>query len=233
MRIEPDIAGTQIVLLGAFNPAIFTPAWFALHGLLSEAESESAKLEIAHNQVTHFRADWFNLQVTQDRFLIDTTQAPHVRIRDQVLRIFGEYLSHTPVTALGINSNIHGRARNKEEWNRIGTTLAPPSAWGPWCGKLDLDGESAGMKSLMMSQLAPADRPEGSAINVTVEPSTQMGPGQPGVFVGINHHFVTEGGNSDSSRGLMDVLDQYFDECVSMSNAIFMHVMSLGHETRG
>ena len=36
MRIEPEISGVSVVLLGDFNPAIFTPAWFALHGLLPE-----------------------------------------------------------------------------------------------------------------------------------------------------------------------------------------------------
>ena len=34
MRIEPEISGVAVVLLGDFNPAIFTPAWFAMHELL-------------------------------------------------------------------------------------------------------------------------------------------------------------------------------------------------------
>ena len=34
MRIEPEISGVQVVLVGDFNPAIFTPAWFALYRLL-------------------------------------------------------------------------------------------------------------------------------------------------------------------------------------------------------
>ena len=43
MRIEPEISGVQIVLVGDFNPAIFTPAWFALYRLLPESVASSAK----------------------------------------------------------------------------------------------------------------------------------------------------------------------------------------------
>ena len=232
MRIEPDIAGTQIVLLGAFNPAIFTPAWFALHGLLSENQADTVEPEIVHNQISVFQADWFHLQVTPDRFSIETTQAPNVRVRDLVMRLFGELLPHAPVTAIGINNSVHVKAGNKEEWNRIGTTLAPPPAWGPWCGKLDLDGDSGGMKSLVMSQPIPAGRPEGSAINITVEPSARVGAGQAGVFVLVNHHFAISKASLDSGRSLAELLEQYFEKCEDMSHGIFDHVMSLGQGNR-
>ena len=41
MRIEPEISDVSVVLLGDFNPAIFTPAWFALHGLLPERVADA------------------------------------------------------------------------------------------------------------------------------------------------------------------------------------------------
>ena len=233
MRIEPDIAGTQIVLLGSFNPAIFTPAWFARHGILSETEADSAELQFVHNLSAVFQVEWFHLEVRPERFSIETTRAPYVRIRDLVIRVFGELLPHTPTTAIGINNSLHVKARSKAEWNRICATLAPPAAWGPWRDKLDLDGESGGMMSLTMSQLSSRDRPEGSAVNITVEPSTRVGQGQLGVFVGINHHFSIGSGPADSDRTLQGIFDQYFDSCVGMSNEIFDHVMSLGHENQG
>ena len=233
MHTQPDISGVHLVLLGSFNPVIFTPAWFALHGLLSEEDVGSAELRVAHNQVTDFQSNWFNLQVTPDRFSIETMIAPHIRIRDLVVRVFGEFLSHTPVKALGINSGAHVKAQDKEELNRIGTALAPPSAWGPWQEKLDLDCDSGGMSSLKMSQLSPDERPTGSAINITVEPSKKMGRDQLGVYIAINHHFQIDTENADSSRSLMRVFDQYYDNCIEMSNEIVDHIMSLGHENQG
>ena len=96
MRIEPEISGVQVVLVGDFNPAIFTPAWFSLYRLLPESVASSAKLEVAHPQATKFTADWLHLEVTVERFVVHTLQAPHVRVRDLVVRVFREHLYHTP-----------------------------------------------------------------------------------------------------------------------------------------
>ena len=76
MRIEPEISSVSVVLLGKFNPAIFTPAWFALHDLLPKNAADNATLQIAHEQVTEFSTDWLHLQVTVGRFLVATSQAP-------------------------------------------------------------------------------------------------------------------------------------------------------------
>lgn len=54
MRIEPEISGVGIVLLGAFNPMILTPAWFAMHGILPKAAAENATLKSANPQEVEF-----------------------------------------------------------------------------------------------------------------------------------------------------------------------------------
>ena len=54
MRIEPELSSVRVVVVGDFNPAIFTPAWFALYGLLPERVASSANLEVAHPQMTKF-----------------------------------------------------------------------------------------------------------------------------------------------------------------------------------
>ena len=57
MRIAPEISGAAIVLLGDFNPAILTPAWFAMHELLPKAVADSANMEVAHRQATVFSTE--------------------------------------------------------------------------------------------------------------------------------------------------------------------------------
>ena len=52
MRIEPELAGVSVVILGNFNPSIFTPAWFGWRGLLPAGMVESADLRIANPQIT-------------------------------------------------------------------------------------------------------------------------------------------------------------------------------------
>ena len=72
MLIVPEISGTSIVLVGSFNPAIFTPAWFEMHRLLPEGTAEIAKLEVAHAQATAFSAEWLHLNVVAERFSVET-----------------------------------------------------------------------------------------------------------------------------------------------------------------
>ena len=227
MRLEPEISGVAVVLLGDFNPAIFTPAWFAMHGLLSRAAADSADLQVAHPQVTVFSTDWLRLQVTTDRFMADTVQAPHVRVRDLVVRVFKEHLHHTPVNAMGVNRNVHFRVGSSAERDRIGRALAPIAPWGHWRQELGLDGEHGGMTSLTMSQLRPGDRPLGGRVQVKVEPSNRIGDGRFGVYVQVNDHYAVAGGTADGGAQLMGFLQDRFDASIRRSDDIIDHIMSL------
>ena len=129
VRIEPEIGGTTLVLRGRFNPAIFVPAWFALHGLLPERVASEAELSIATPHLTAFGTDWLQLQVTDDHLSLGSTQAPFIRLRDLLLRIFREKLPETPVRLLGINRTVHFKLRSLSERDRIGRTLAPIEPW--------------------------------------------------------------------------------------------------------
>ncbi len=227
MRIEPEISGVSVVLLGDFNPAIFTPAWFALHGLLPESVADDADLQVAHQQVTDFAADWLRLQVTAERFFVETLQAPYIRLRDLVARIFKEYLHHTPVRAFGINRGVHFQVQSLNERDRIGRTLAPVKPWGAWGHDLGLDGEHGGMISLTMSQLAPQGRPTGGQINVTVEPSKRIGKRRTGVYVRVNDHYAIDNAELGTAGRLMQLFEDNFDTSLKRSDDIIDHIMSL------
>ena len=227
MRITPEIDGASIAVLGNFNPAIFTPAWFALHRLLPESVATGARLTVAHEQVSEFNADWLRLNVTIDRFLAETTQAPHIRIHDLVVRVFKEHLNHTPLTAFGINRNIHFQVASMTARDRLGRILAPVEPWGAWGKELGLDGEHGGMTSLTVSQVDPKERPSGGRINVQVEPSKRIGNGRTGVYIGVNDHYIladTDPGNATRS---MELLESNFETSMNRSEAIIDHVMSL------
>lgn len=227
MRIEPEISGVNVVLLGDFNPAIFTPAWFALHNLLPEGVADSAELQVAHQQVTEFAADWLRLQVTTESFVVQTSQAPYVRLCDLVVRTFKEYLHHTPVGAFGINRQVHFQVKSSAERDRIGRKLAPVEPWGAWRQDLGLDDEYSGMTSLTMSQVNPGGRPTGGQINVTVEPSYRLGNERLGVYVRVNDHYAGDNAELGTAEHLMELLASNFDASLKRSNGIIDHVMSL------
>lgn len=227
MRIEPDLSGVDIVFLGKFNPAILTPAWFAMHELLPSGVAESATLFGAHPDVTAFSADWLQLHVTQDQFRIHTSQPPHVRLHDLAVRVFDEHLHHTPLEALGIDRQVHFRVRSMAERDLIGRTLAPVTPWGSWSDALGADGDHGGPTSLTMTQVSPDDRPENDRINVTVEPSTLVGHGRTGVYVRVNNHFDRQGVGGTGTREMVALLKKHFDSSLRFSDEIINHLMSL------
>ena len=227
MRIVPEISGTTIVLVGSFNPAIFTPAWFELHELLPQGTSEIAKLEVAHPQTTVFTAEWLHLNVTAERFSAETVQAPDIRVRDLVVRTFREHLNHTPLRAIGINRSVHFNVRSLADRDRVGRMLAPIEPWGAWAEELGLDGLHGGMTSLTMSQINPNGRPKGGQINVKVEPSMRIGEGRTGVYVSVNDHYQFDVDQPEATEAVIRVTEHDFDVSVKRSNKLIDHVMSL------
>lgn len=228
MRIEPEIAGVSLVMLGHFNPAIFTPAWFGWNELLPEKTVKIAGAKIVHPQIAIFEADWLNLHVQPESFQINTTQPPYVRLRDLAVRIFRENLPHTPLSAMGINREVHFSVRSFDERDRLGRLLAPVEPWGDWGQKLEPDGEHGGMTSLTMRQVNPDGRPLGGQINVTVEPSSRIGQGRLGVYVRVNDHYTIENveGQMGTSK-IVALLEENFDESLRCADKIIDHIMSL------
>lgn len=229
LRIEPEIVGVDIVLLGDFNPAIFSPRWFSANGLIRETAADEAELGVVHQEVADFTADWLRIQVTRERFVAASLQAPFARLRDLVHSVFHECLFHTPLRAFGINYSVHFLVASMATRDRLGTALAPLEPWGPWRERLNLDGRHGGMTALRMSQLRPADRDEGGQINIKVEPSNRVGSSSgTGVFASINDHFA---GDGDAER-LMATLASKFEASLEQSEHIVDHIMSLAQSTR-
>ena len=232
MRIQPEIDGAAVVLRGSFNPAIFTPAWFVLHELLPNTAAETATLQVAHDQVTEFSFDWLSLQVTTDTFVAETVQAPHIRVRDLVLRVFQEHLYHTPLRLIGINRNVHVPL-GPAELDRIGRTLAPVEPWGGFVEEMDLGGPGGGMTTLKMSQLSPKGRPAGSQINITVGPSNRIGGGRLGVYVQVNDQYAIPKDDPPSGQELLRALEDNFEPSLLRSASVVDHVLSLARESYG
>ncbi len=228
MRIEPELAGVSLVLLGNFNPSIFVPAWFGWRGLLSQEVVDSADLTIAHPQITQFSAGWLRLQVVPERFSISTAHAPSIRLRDLAVRIFREQLPHTRLTAMGINREVHFPVGNFGDRDQIGKLLAPIEPWGDWAQELGLDRELGGMTSLTMTRLDPEGRPPGSRINVTVEPSNRIGDGSTGIYVRVNDHYAARDSESQmATSDIVTMLEMNFDGSLRRADQIVDHVMSL------
>ncbi len=228
MRVDPQYSSVTLVMLGSFNPSIFTPSWFGWNQLIPESIAKNARLEIAHGQLTSFNADWINLEVHPDRFILGTTQSPYVRLCDLTVRIFREKLPHTPLRAIGINYDVHYCLWNFDKRMQLGRLLSPIEPWGDWGKEIELGDAPSGMTSLTMTQVDPEGRPRGGKINVTVGPSSEIEEERVGVAIKVNDHYEFENQDSQAiSSEIIKLLELNFDESLKRSDKIIDHVMSL------
>lgn len=235
MRIEPEISGVSVVLLGKFNPTMLTPSWLAFHGVFTKQEAKEAELQVSHNQLSSFSTEWLVLQVTPDRLFAQTSRAPHIRLGDLLVRLFKEQLLHAPINAIGINRDVHFLAPTAKHRDNLGRRLAPLDPWADGAGIVDFSGEPSGLVSLSMRQGNLEGRPVDDNINVRVESSNivGVGAGGSGVYVGVNDHYSLASSDNGVSRASNPsvILSKNFEKSVKHSDQIVDYVMSLAKST--
>lgn len=174
----PEAEGLEVVLVGSFNPAIFHPDWFLRQNLIGEQDAKEAKIQDVSGEITVVQLCGMRLQCLGDRFSLGTSNVSLAeKLQDLILQTF-TLLSHTPVTACGINPRVHYSVGSVDYWHKIGHALAPKElVWSELV-------EQPGMQSLTIKAPRKGDFP--GEVNLTVEPSMKF---PPGVFVRANYHY--------------------------------------------
>jgi hypothetical protein len=214
-HLIPAAEALDIVVLGAFNPAIFHPEWFLRQKLISEAEANSSdtNINVVGKDVAEINLSGMKIFCMNDRFSIGTSNISQAaRMQDFLLQTFTT-LSHVPVTACGINPQAHYRVKDESFWHKIGDTLAPKDLiWR------DLV-EQPGMQSLMIKALRKGEF-EGETL-LWVEPS-QDKRFHPGIFVRANysHTFSKESLHAQSTELLTKFLKTEWDSACSMARIV-------------
>jgi hypothetical protein len=185
----PDVHGASIVLLGSFNPAIFHPAWFHRHGLVSDEEHDAASIQVILPDFARFSFGWLDVTVTLDRFEVSSAEPENFNLlRDIVIGTF-RILQHTPIRAIGVNRNQHYKLP-EDRWHEIGDALVPKDVW---TGVL----EAPGLRTLIVEGVRPDDY-EGY-IRANIEPSIRVSPG---IYIAVNDHFQLQDEQSKDSEVL-------------------------------
>jgi len=209
MGLKPDIEGISIVLVGAMNPQIFTPMWFAEYELVRKSEAEAAEIQIVHPEVAALKMGEFSIQIFRDRAHFTTTQ-PHLyaALRDLVFGTF-QLLNHTPVTALGINYDAHfprpADRSDRAVWSEHFVPLKP------------FDGlvKAPSLISTSVRGARPDDEP--GFVGLKIEPSTRV---VDGVYVNINDHFDLPEGTKRNGAKAVDLLQEHFPSSHERSTRI-------------
>ena len=207
----PEIESASIVLIGSFNPAILHPEWLAHRSLIRPEEAEQAEIEVVSRQVTIMRLSWFELEALQDRFSATATDPTHFQtLQECVMGIF-ELLEFTPISAMGLNCQMHFRMREPENWASLENALAPKE---PWAGILPgRRNDAPTLQTLSLN--GNRDGSSAESLTVKIEPSHRV---QPGVYMATNEHFeFSEGG---STRGPMNMLSQHWLEALAYSKRL-------------
>jgi hypothetical protein len=228
MRIEPEISGASIVMLGSFNPEIFQPFWFAENKVISREQAAGAQIGLIHPDISSFRLEGeFNIQVERDRFSIDRGLAPLIRIADVVCRVFGDLLPHTPIHQVGMNRLVHFNVRSEAVRDEIGRKLAPWEPWGQW-GRTAFTGEGkskGGLLSLTMTQRNLSDRPSGW-FQVKVEPSNVIGGGRTGIYMELNDHYDLAR-RAEGTTEIVEIVRTRFDSSIERAESVVDQVVGL------
>jgi hypothetical protein len=208
-----ELNAHSIVLIGAFNPAIFHPQWFGRQGLLPAGEAENAALQVVHPQMSQFETERFYIQVTQDRFTAvtkpNTSGEP---LRDLVYATF-VILEHTPVTAMGMNRQMHFAMGSEDAWHRLGDKLAPKEPWSP------LLPHRPGLRTLEIH--SSSKDPKESSMTVKVQPSVLV---THGAYFEINSHHP--GSSMDSGRSeALQILKNEWDSAQEKGETIARDVL--------
>jgi hypothetical protein len=186
---SPEIVGTSIVVVGSFNPAIFSPDWFYGKKLLGQSDCEYAQsapsLVVAH-EVSSFETDWFTLQVTQDRFALNTKTTLNPALADLAIGALS-LLNQTPVTAVGLNFVAHYKMETEDDFHKIGDVIVPK---GPWAAVFPEDEYNVGLATLVL-RVDKGPRVFGKAaddaINITLQGSSRV---KYGIAFAYNDHHV-------------------------------------------
>ena len=125
MEVTPEQSGVQIALVGAFNPAIFSPHWLIEHGIIQKGDFPDDGLEVVHPEIAKFHTTNIAIEVQKNRFTASTNAAPFINLHDVVVTLFGELLPHTPITLVGINRIVDFKLDSPEKYEKFGEALAP------------------------------------------------------------------------------------------------------------
>jgi hypothetical protein len=210
----------SIVALGSFNPAIFHPVWFARHDLIREAEASPETVKVVSPEVTIVEAEWFVLQVTTDRFSLETRDPrKFLPLRDLVVATF-QLLEHTPVRAFGFNSIQSLQCESKEAWHHFGHHFAPKASWNdilndPGMLNLTIQGTRSGC--------------DAKRIQISIQPSTSL-PNS--VVISINEHYdlqeTSEPDSVPAAIAFVETLERGWNGFQEYSRTAVEHLMHKG-----
>ena len=211
-----EIESTSIVLVGSFNPAIFSPLWFEHTGLLPKSEADAAQVQVISPVVAQFSVGWLVVQVLPERCTLTATSADRrPLLQDLALGTF-RLLYHTPVAAAGFNHDAHFALGSPERYHRVGHALVP---------KAFLEGRMVAPGTRLVVIEGERDDGREGRVNLQVEPSLSV---PNGLFVRVNDHFqLSTRAEAAGAAELIALLLDAWDESIERAHALMAATLAV------
>ena len=230
MSTTIESSGCSIVLIGAFNPAIFHPAWLSGNNIDLKASLDSPEVNLIHAEFSSFTVDTRTYHIRPDRFQIETSSAPWIEIYDITRLIFEDYLLHTPIGAFGINRNLHYSVADWKTRVQFGRLLAPIGPWGQFGDAMETRDPqlTGGLQKLVMRRQSRIQEAR-LETNVNIEPSVRTPDPTTGVYIEVNaHHDLLDLPSGYGSAQAMELLGRRFDQTIDEADTIMEYMMKQG-----
>ena len=228
--IDPELQNAGIVLVGSFNPAIYSPHWFAQVGLIKAADAEVAETSVIHPELTVIKLNSIQLQVAPNRFSIGTTDVPLVKIADFAANLLGSVIPHTPINFLGINFEEVFLAPTPKHRIALGRKLAPTEPWGKWGEEIaasSVDNPS-GMAKLTMLQNNPSERNGSFAIEIL--PAVEIDKTRAVKMTSNDHYVIKETPSESSATVAARIIFEEFEPNQKRVYGIYKHIRDLSEK---
>lgn len=222
-KFNPEAKQFSIVLVGDFNPAMFSPQWFGKNNIMPAEEVGFALSEqnspIISSAITVFQTNQLNIKIDTKRFQVSATKEPLVTIKDFILKTF-EGLSNYTIKAYGYNYSAHYQIENFHEFHRIGDLLAPKIYWEKLLGD-DIAGDEreGGLATIQMQK---QKKQKNGNISIILQSSTMF---KPGFYMACNDHNVLSEDEANAEN-LLEKINIEFEESFNFMKDLQISVLN-------
>jgi hypothetical protein len=213
-------ATASVVLVGAFNPAIFHPQWLKDNKVIGAEEATDFKTDEDNTfvfkdlSVVSLPDAGIQIAAQRDRLSVTVNQDPPVLVRDIAYNCL-TLLSHTPIRQMGINRGVTFRPIDEDEAHKLGDLLAPKLPWVELFGPVD-GPRSGGLRTITMERVVRPDAHRGFIrVTLTALANTRD------CKIDVNDHYdLLDGSEPVSGTAARDQLAELWDASLARSNKI-------------
>jgi len=204
---------TNIVAIGAFNPAIFHPDWFRANAILPSAEVDAATQAdslLITRDFTQIRFESLVVKVTQERWEIATERLDWRRDLGPIVSSVFKVLGHSPVNIVGFNVILHRGVDSVEGVMR---------RWAPLADLASVVGEEGAEEPPRIGASVRA-KWDGYRALVGLEPSAKLSGG---VFLSQNFEKNLKGG----AKELVEVAQNDWEKILERSKTVAVKLLGM------